>query len=173
MLAAYWALESGEVDRVLVVPTARHAFGKVPGASFEERLALCRIAFARLPEVEISDIEGRRDGVSYMIDTLEQLAAERPGYALRLIVGTDVARDLPKWRRGADVLRIAPPLLLPRPQPGARFDDHPGSLPPISSSQVRECLHAGADARHLLSANVLRQIRERQLYLPQPLGAQP
>jgi nicotinate-nucleotide adenylyltransferase len=125
-MACLWALETGEVDRVLMIPTARHAFGKQPAAGFDHRLAMCRLAARHLGEhVEISDIEGRREGVSYMVDTLRALAADRPGATFRLLVGTDIVGDVPKWRESAEILRLAPLLVLPRLLPG----DRPRSAP--------------------------------------------
>lgn len=166
-LAALWCLETGEVDRVLVVPVAEHAFGKRPAASFAQRLEMCRLAMERLGDgAEITDIEGRRPGVSYMVETLRSLQEEMPEAALRLIVGTDVVRDLPKWRAGEEVQRLAPPLVLPRPEDDARFADHPGALPPISSTAVRKALRTGRGIEHLISARVRAYIKEQGLYRP-------
>lgn len=168
-LACLWALETEEVDRVLMVPVARHPFGKAFSASFADRAEMCRLATSRLGNaVEVSTIEGRREGVSYTIDTLRALRAEDPKADFRLIAGSDVIGDLPKWREGGEVLRLAPPLELPRPIAGERFADRPGALPPISSTQAREALLAEDPlAESLLSAAVRRYIRTHGLYTPQ------
>ena len=49
VLVVAWALMEATLDRILVIPTARHAFGKQPGASFEDRVAMCRLAFSLFP----------------------------------------------------------------------------------------------------------------------------
>jgi len=164
-LACFWALESGQVDRVLLIPAALHAFGKQYTARFDQRMAMCRLAVQRLADaVSVSDIEGRRPGVSYMVDTLRALEQEMPASTFRLLVGTDVAQEVHKWRESEEVLRRAPLLELPRPLPGQRFDERPGALPPISSTQVRDALKSGHGVEHLLAATVTAYIRSHGLY---------
>jgi nicotinate-nucleotide adenylyltransferase len=164
-MACFWALESGEVDRVMIVPVGRHAYGKAPIASFEHRLAMCRIAVARLgAAVVVSDIEGRRSGVSYMVDTLRILAEEHPGDRFRLLAGTDIINDIPNWREGAEVVRLAPPLEIPRPLRGELFEQRPGALPYISSTDVRSALLGSNPANKLLGAEVRAYIEKHRLY---------
>jgi nicotinate-nucleotide adenylyltransferase len=166
-MACLWALESGEVDRIVVVPVAHHAFGKEPAADFAHRMAMCRLAMARLGEaVEVSDLEARRPGPSYMIDTLAVLAARHPGAAMRLLVGSDVIRQLPLWHRASEVMRLAPPLEIPRPAPGESLDNRPGTLPAISSTAVRNSLrrNAGPPPIPLVSRDVLSYIKQYNLY---------
>jgi len=172
-MAVLWALQSGAVDRVLVIPAARHAFGKEPGASFAQRMEMCRIAFADFAPgfVEISDIEDRREGPSYMVDTLRAVQRERAGDALRLIVGTDIVDDLPKWREGGEVQRLAPPLVVPRivtMDPHPDLGPRPGALPLLSSTIVRGLLARRGDTTGLVSAAVRAFIEAHRLYLVQP-----
>jgi len=165
VLACLWALESGAVDRVMVIPVGRHPFGKKSDASFEHRMEMCRLAVRRLGgDVIISDIEGRRQGTSYMVETLEILHRENPGASFRLLAGSDVAKDLPKWKRADRVMELAPLLEIPRPLPGERFDQRPGALPPISSTEVREALSSGDSVELFLSKSVRDYIGAQQLY---------
>ncbi len=162
-LAALWALETGEVDRVLVVPAARHPFGKECGASWEDRLEMCRLAFRRLePDVEVSDIEGRLGGVSYTHRTITELLAARPGSSFRLLTGSDIVDDLPKWKNGPELLELAPVLELPRP--GGASAAEGVYLPDVSSTRVREALAGGQPAEGLLGFEVRRYIAGRGLY---------
>lgn len=165
-VAALWALESGEVDRVLVVPTALHPFGKEFAAPFEDRLAMCRLAFARLGEgVEVCDIEGSLDGPSYTCRTIKALLADRPGSRFRLLAGSDIIRELPKWKDAAELLELAPVLELPRlegsPDVGPADGIH---LPAISSSLVREVLARGESTRNLLGSGVRAYVDGQGLY---------
>lgn len=162
-MAVLWGLESGEVDRVIVVPVAQHAFGKRAAAPFHHRMEMCRLAMALFADhVEVSPIESEREGPSYMIDTLRQLALSHPDATFRLLAGSDVAGEIPQWREGAEVLRLAPLLEIPRPHPGestTRF-----ALPDISSTATREALRSQSDTRYLLSHTVRNYIREQRLY---------
>ena len=58
-MALLWALQSGEVDRVLVIPAARHPFGKDPGASYDDRLEMCRLMAAELYWHEVNELRRR------------------------------------------------------------------------------------------------------------------
>jgi nicotinate-nucleotide adenylyltransferase len=166
-MAVVWALESGEVDRVLVIPTARHAFGKEPLAGFDDRMAMCRLAMASLAPglVEVNPVESERDAVSYMVDTVRLLAGRHPVDTFRLVIGSDIVADLPKWRESAALVRLAPPLVVPRIVPGsAEFGPRPGALPMMSSSEVRRLLASGAPAAGMVPARVLDYMRAGGLY---------
>lgn len=164
VFAALWALETGEVSSVLVVPVSAHAFGKRQGATFEQRCAMCRLAFARVDGVGIDPREGARPGTSYMVDTLMDIRRERPGLPLRLVVGSDVLADLPKWHRGAEVAALAPPLEVPRIDLARPIAQQHGALPAISSTDVRQRIASGADASRLVPASVLDYIAHQGLY---------
>ena len=166
VFAVLWALQSGEVDRVLIVPTAEHAFGKHPAASFVHRAAMCRLAVQELADglVEVSEIEGRREGTSYMVDTLRALHAEHAGSTLRLIVGSDILGEMDQWREPLEVQRLAPLLVVPRL--GHAEGDDLGQLPRLSSTHVRRILESREDASALVPHRVLTYIRANGLYLP-------
>jgi nicotinate-nucleotide adenylyltransferase len=97
------------LDRVLVIP-AGHPPHKPddpdePGAL--HRLELCRRAVAGDPRFDVSDLEVRRSGPSYTVDTLSELHSAMPDSELFLIVGGDVAAGLPSWRDPERVLSLA------------------------------------------------------------------
>ncbi len=109
---------------------------------------------------------------------MEHLAATRPDWALRLLVGADVLADLPKWHRWDRIAALAPPLVLSRngvePREAAvtwvgaagRRAAPPPVLPRVSSTQIRDALAAGdVDAvRGLVPAPVIEHIVARGLY---------
>ena len=165
VLAAAYVLSVHEVDRLLVVPTYRHAFNKEL-CPFEHRLEMARLAFGELARAEICDIErelGRE--VSRTLDTLEALQARRPEWSLRLVVGADVLHDRDKWYRFERVQELAPLLVLGRA--GVAHPDAPPSvLPEVSSSAVRAALQSGDDAwvRAYVPAAVRRYIRQERIY---------
>ncbi|WP_438019567.1 nicotinate (nicotinamide) nucleotide adenylyltransferase [Sorangium sp. So ce315] len=158
VLAATYALSVAPIDEVLVVPVYRHPFAKEL-APFEHRLAMCQLALGWLPGVSVSTVERELGGESLTLRTLEHLAAEHPGWAMRLLVGADVLPELPRWHRFDRIEQIAPPIVLGR----SGFDAsvvaaHPGDadvdvrpalraadvlLPQISSSDVRRAFAAG------------------------------
>jgi len=164
VFAALWALESGAVSSVLVVPVSAHAFGKKQYATFGQRVAMCRLAFARIDGVGIDTREGSRPGTSYMVDTLRDIQHDRPGRPLRLIVGSDVLAQLPQWHRGDEVAVLAPPLEVPRIDVARPIAEQHGALPAISSTDVRLLLARHGDASRLVPASVLDYARAHGIY---------
>ena len=162
-----WALETGEVDAVVLVPSGRHPFGKQPAASFEDRLEMTRRALEPFAASRAwaSDIE-RPVGTAptYMIDTLRALLATHPGASLRLLAGSDVLAELHKWKSADEVRALAPPLEVPRQGPGEKGERWVGALPNLSSSLIRQRLAEGQPVDGWVPARVLATIRERGLY---------
>jgi nicotinate-nucleotide adenylyltransferase len=177
VLAAAYVLSTQDIDRVLVAPVFQHPFAKSL-TSFADRMAMCRLAFGWLPGVEVSDVEARLGGESLTLRTLEHLAAERPGDAFRLVIGSDVVADLPKWHRFDRIAELAPPLILPRAlarTSASRAGDDgasasaPQVLPAVSSSEIREAIAAAGEhvpdlVRALVSRRVVEHIVARRLY---------
>ena len=154
LLAAY-VRAIGEADEVLVVPVFEHAFGKKL-APYEARVKMCELAFADIGHVTVSRIEQQLPRPNRTLHTLQHLQAERPDAKFRLVIGSDVLADTPKWHAFHEVTRLAPLLVVPRPG-----HPHPGAavLPDISSSQVRELLARDDDvARARLAELVPRAV---------------
>ncbi len=163
-MVCLWALEMGEVDRVVMVPVGQHAFGKKASASLPHRLEMCQRLVQRFSDfVDVSAVEDR-EGMSYMIDTLNLLKVEYPDSEFRMIAGTDVADQIHDWKEGKKVLKLAPILRVPRLLPDERGSDKPGALPPISSSDVRELLKNGEDVSNLIPPIVRVYIQQHRLY---------
>src|SRR5260370_38678588 len=77
-----------------------------PGAI--HRLEMCRLAIGGDEQrFEVSDLEIRREGPSYTVDTLEELHSSNPDSDLFLILGGDIAAGLPGWHEPERVLSLA------------------------------------------------------------------
>lgn len=167
VLAAAYAASVGDFERVLVVPVYAHAFDKRL-VSFEHRVAMCQHAFSDIARVEVSRVEERLPLPSRTLQTLEALGREYPGYALRLIIGSDLLSEAERWHRFDEVARLAPLFVIGRagrPHAGPSVD-----LPPVSSTRVRELLaEPGSDAAReelswLVPRRVLDYARSELLY---------
>lgn len=167
VLGVHYALMTGMVELVTVVPVFRHAFDKEM-ADYEHRLALTRAAFAHVPEVEVSDVERSLPTPSYTIRTLQALAERHPNDELRLLIGTDLLADAHRWFKWDEIQALAPLLVLGRV--GSPHADAPAVLPDVSSSRVRAWLaerparEASSALAQALPARVLREIELRGLY---------
>ncbi len=154
-----------EIDRVIVVPAFRHPFAKAL-APFDDRKAMCEIAMAWIPGVEVSAVEAELGGESRTLHTLEHLRRAHPDWKLRLVIGADILAEAHKWFGFDAIAAIAPPIVLGRA--GIDTPDAPPPLlPEVSSTQVRALVAAEAwdDVRTLLPRRVLEYVRTHGLYL--------
>lgn len=150
-LVASWALWTGAADRVVLLPTYRHAFDKAL-APWDERLRLCEaLAHALGPAVTVSRIEADLPVPSYTIDSLDALRAGS-GARLRLLIGADVLPTVSAWKRWDRIEREYAPLVVGR----VGYDSPPDSVvfPDVSSTEVRERLRSGRSVAHLVPAGV-------------------
>lgn len=116
------ALREPAIERVLFVPSGRppHKPGRqlAPAA---DRLAMLRLVLHDTPACEVSEIEVRRKGTSYTIDTVNALR-HRVGEAVRIafLIGADTIGELCTWHRIEEL--VARCDFVPFPRPGVDLD---------------------------------------------------
>lgn len=96
-----------DCDRIVVMPAGRSPLRRgVETAPPELRLALARAAFADEPRAVVSDLEIRRGGASYTVDTLRALGAgsTRPRTDTVLLIGSDQALQFGHWREASRIV---------------------------------------------------------------------
>jgi nicotinate-nucleotide adenylyltransferase len=168
------------LERVLLTPVAQPPHKEAerdPGA--EERLELCRLAVAGDERLGVCDLEVRRGGPSYTVDTLRALHAQTPEDDLTFIVGGDIALGLPSWHEPEAVLGLAQLAVAERSGAGRqdiveRLAEHFGEAPApvffdmprldISSSQIRRRVAEGASIKYLVPDPVAERIARGRLY---------
>ena len=85
------------------------------------RLAMSQLAFGDLDGVVVSDLEIRRGGPTYTIDTVAEL--ERPESATVLVVGPAAARGVSSWHRADDLAeRVSLAVLVPHGEPPVQVE---------------------------------------------------
>lgn len=164
VLVASYALAAEPFDRVVVVPTFVHPFGKAL-ADYEHRVRMCELAFASIRGVEISRIEEELGGPSYTVATLEALKARQRNADFRLLLGTDLLPYTDKWANFERVRELAPLYIVGRQ--GARAPQGTEALlemPEVSSTEIRERIRDGRSTRGLLPYRVAEYCAERELY---------
>jgi nicotinate-nucleotide adenylyltransferase len=172
------AIACARLDRVLLIPSNQPPHRPPALGSVEDRLAMCRLAAEGHPRLEVSDVEARRSGPSYTLDTLEQLRRQRPDDSLFLILGWDAAREFGSWHRPEDVLALVEPVIVNRPglqSPGevelraagldpARTVVCPQRTPDARATQVREVAAQGGRLDRMVPPAVAEYIRAHALY---------
>lgn len=145
----------------------------------DARLEMVRIAIASDPRFEVSDIEIRRGGVTYTVDTLRAVARARPGEELFFLIGADNLDEFLTWKEPSAILDLARLVVMTRPGYVG------GPLPPfpeerivrievpaidISSSQIRARIRRGEPIQGLVEPRVEDYIRSHNLYVSQGGG---
>lgn len=170
----------GMLDRAIVFPT-----GIPPHKSFSceisgrDRLAMVRLACAGIAEVD--DMEMRKPGKSYTVDTIEYVKKKYPQDHLFLYVGSDMLLDFERvWHRFEDILQMVTIVALSRTGSdytqlkkyaddlNRRFnaDVRLYITPPqvVSSTLVRKMLHEGTSVHELVPKAVSEYIDKNGLY---------
>ena len=94
-------------DHAFIIPTATPPHKADTGLmSAQQRLDICRLAAENIDAAAL-DIEIKRGGKSYTIDTLEELCKQYPEHELYLTMGSDMLATLPTWKRYSDILALA------------------------------------------------------------------
>ena len=93
-------------EKVIIIPTALSPFKNSSSATAEDRLDMCKLFFKE-DLFQISDIEIKRGGKSYTVDTLTQIKKENPDAELFLFMGDDMLLSFDKWYCYQEILRLA------------------------------------------------------------------
>jgi nicotinate-nucleotide adenylyltransferase len=173
--AAENAREELALDLVAFVPAAVPPHRGAPLSAADDRLAMARLATATYPAFEAWDVELRRDGPSYTVETVAALVSERPTDWFVLVVGADTWPEIPAWREPERLLSLVEVAVVDRPgyaggEPRAPF---PRARPPrrvsgpglpLSASAIREHARTGRSVRFLVPDAVADYIGARGLY---------
>ncbi len=177
-------LESGRIDELWFIPAGdtplRDAGTEAPA---RDRLAMARIACAGRPGTEVLELEVKRTGKSYSVDTLEALRAEHPDVLFHWILGTDRFVQMADWKDPERLAELTAFIVLKRPghaYPAA--SDLPGRIRweaveqrilEISSTEIRNRIREGKPVDLLLPEGVNTYIQNHNLYQhPQQLRAE-
>ena len=172
------ARDALRLDRVLFIPAGdpwRKRDRSITPAM--QRLAMVRCALEGIKGFADSDLEVRRGGLTYTVDTLEALRAQG-GDTLWFIMGSDTLEDLPNWREPQRLIGLTRLAVVMRPHhalsserldlllPGlaAAVDWVPMEACDISAHAIRTRLAAGESVEDLVPPAVLAYIRAQGLY---------
>ena len=115
--AAKAFMEQMWLDILYIIPTGVTPHKDMKGdATASDRLEMCRLAFGGMEGVIVSDLEMRREGKSYTVDTLRELYD--PDGRLFLLMGTDMLMTLDKWREPDEIFRLCYPVYVRRETDG-------------------------------------------------------
>lgn len=172
LICAQYAMEELALDKVIFIPSGDHPFkGARVEAPAGDRLAMLKLPASGHDAFEVSEIELKRSGTSYMIDTIESMLNEHPDWELYLLIGEDNIKDFRKWRRFEDILNKATVAGMRRQTDregdnkfidGIRLLDTP--VIEVSSTMIRERVRAGKSICYLVDSKVEEYIKINRLY---------
>lgn len=182
LVCAQEAYRELALDRVLFIPAGippHKPVDEEPGGA--HRLELCRLAIEGDDRFAVCDLELRRAGPSFTVDTLNELHTQEPTNDLFLILGGDIAAGLPHWREPERVLELATVAIAKRRGTAraaveaalARIDGGDRArffaMPRIgiSSTIVRRRARAGQPIRYFVPDGVADYIERNGLYRAQ------
>jgi nicotinate-nucleotide adenylyltransferase len=179
------------LERVLLVPArcSPHKQGQ-PHAAPEDRLRMVELAIADNPAFEASDIEVRRDGPSYSIDTVQQLRRQSgETWDIHFLIGADSLGELAAWHRVGELADLCKFVVFSRPQErgagtprpqdaleclrGALSEEQVAAIAErclempligVSSTDIRRRVREGLSIRYLVPEPVRRYIAAKGLY---------
>ena len=172
LLVARAAVEELALDRLIFIPAAQSPFkpGTVP-APAATRLRMLRSALAGEPRYRVDELELRRGGISYTVETVRHYAQAHPEATLSWLIGADHVPTLPQWREAGSLAEMVEFIVIPRPGEPAV------SLPPpwrltqlrgwplrISSSEIRSRVAQGLSVSHLVPSTAAEIILGEGLY---------
>ncbi len=169
------------LDVLFIIPTGTSPHKQMDrSATDADRLKMCELAFADTEGVIVSDLELRRQGKSYTVDTLRELSS--PDRRLFLLCGTDMILSLDQWKDPDEIFRLCYPVYIRRETDEGldkrlvetvtayreRYGKNVVRLQApaieVSSSRIRERLRCGEDISHLVPPAVASYIKEKGLY---------
>jgi len=165
-----------QLDKVIVIPSALQPHKRAGAvADGEDRYLMVAETVKNDPLFEVSRIELDRGGVSYTIETLEEMSKRFPGpdYRLFLIIGKDSWAGLDRWKQAdrlgdyADIVAMERTITDKkhfhiRREKDVTFVNTP--LIDVSSTVIRQRIAAGKSVHLWISSETERIIRQKRLY---------
>jgi nicotinate-nucleotide adenylyltransferase len=116
LLLAESCREACALDRVLFVPAANSPHKPAQSATAaKHRVDMLRLAIGGHTPFELSELETNRGGMSYTVDTLQELHDLHPDTELSLLLGADSCDDFPAWRQPDKICELASLIVVGRP----------------------------------------------------------
>ena len=184
--AAKAFMEQMWLDLLYVIPAGIPPHKQIAGgADAWQRLKMCELAFEGLEGVVISDMEIRREGKSYTVDTLREITRMcEEDSRLFLLMGTDMLLTLDSWVQPEEIFRLSYPVYMRRegndPILEARIVAKIGEYQQkygkvvrrivgdpvvVSSTQVRRAISEGRSIDGMVPPAVAAYIRDHNLYV--------
>jgi nicotinate-nucleotide adenylyltransferase len=161
LLLAESCRQQCQLDEVRWVPVAvsPHKLDS-EGTSWQHRIEMLKLALSGSAHDIISTQEIDRGGVSFTVDTLEELHRQRPQAELYFLMGADSLQDFPTWREPQRICELAIPTVVKRP--GCKPLDFHGLRPFVSAERLEKIEQSQVEMPEmgLSSTSMRRQVSD-------------
>lgn len=162
---AHAALDQLNADEVWLIPTRQTPLKNRDLTSIGHRLAMLRRAIENEDKIKICDVDLKRNGPSYSVDTLEILHKNFPDCQFTWLIGTDQAAQFDKWKDPERLQQLAKFVVAPRN--GEPIKENPCHLEvmdwdavDVSSTEIRH-----GKKLNLMPEGVRQYILDHELYV--------
>jgi nicotinate-nucleotide adenylyltransferase len=162
--------EKLKLEKVIFVPTyiPPHKQNSDVAAA-AERLRMVKAAIKGNEKFVASDIEIKRRGPSYTVDTVKAFNKKFPGNELYFITGSDLLKYLDEWKDFRELLRLVKFVVATRP--GYPLENIPSYVQrvsiravDVSAFEIRQCIKELKSFRYLVPEGVFEYINKKKLY---------
>jgi nicotinate-nucleotide adenylyltransferase len=171
-------LDNNLVDKVIFVPNIYNPLGKT-SIDANHRLAMLKLMIEDKKDLEVSDIELKKDKQNYTYQTLDELHSLYPNDEIILIIGSDNLKVIDKWMNYDYLLNNYKVIVTKRDDDNIDdiindkgilkyennliiYNKHNSSA--LSSTYIRDLLLKGEDVTNYLDDKVSNYIKEYHLY---------
>lgn len=182
------------LERIMFIPSCIPPLKTKDVIDAEHRLNMVKLAVSGNEHFLVSDLECRRAGISYTVETLKILINEEQFHNPLFILGMDSFLELPLWHRPEEIIELTDFVIVTRAhhdvheainspyvKKNASYLEEPNALMlelvtgkkalilrctnlDISASSIRESIRKGISVRYLLPESVISYIKENNLY---------
>ena len=163
-----------QLERVIFIPSASPPHKTEQELSLAiHRFEMTKLALEGNPFFSVSDIELKREGLSYTVETLRKLKELYKNSEIYFLTGSDVLDEITTWKDPEEIYKLARIVIAVRPG-FDKFDpeDHFAKKSivaritgvDISSTQIKEKVRKGESIKYLVPSKVEEYIRKRNLY---------
>lgn len=180
LAAAQTVYESFDVDRVVLMPLGDASHKSLSSTPAADRYEMVREAVRDNPALAVSDMEIRRGGKTYTVDTLRQIKGINPDMDIYFVMGADEFKAIDTWREPESLFSLCRVIAVSRPgydtaslikktaEVKERYGGEASFLEvpslDISSSDLRKRIRDGRSVKYLIPKEAEEYIIRHDLY---------
>ena len=174
LVLAEQAREQFQLEQIIFIPSASPPHKTEQELSLAiHRFEMTKLALEGNRYFSVSDIELKRKGLSYTIETLRELKGLYKDSEIYFLTGSDVLEEITTWKDPEEIYKLARIVIAVRPgfdkfDPENHFAKKSVIVRitgvDISSTQIREKVRNGESIKYLVPSKVEEYIKKKNLY---------